>query len=254
MATLTVSIRTDVLAGITRELLGREMLAEVIEDLAYTESGRRFADTRAEAPRIDCRMTSPTTPVAVELPGGPLRLLTDSLSADETLDGLVTALLIDEYRYRRTGMYWPLESANEPLMPTDAARVDALIHQTTTEGDHTMYTITADVRADVLAAFDACLDAWEDRSEELAALIHLEDEVRAEGTESVGAWLAASLPYPMATIEIELDASDWAALRRTLSPGEDEGALLTCLMLNAVNGRSRRARVTHVGDPLLTLA
>lgn len=44
-----------------------------------------------------------------------------------------------------------------------------------------MYTITADVRPDVLNVFDATLEAWEDRSEELAALIHLEDEVRDEG-------------------------------------------------------------------------
>ena len=91
-----------------------------------------------------------------------------------------------------------------------------------------MYTITADVRTDVLAAFDANLEDWEDRSEELAALIHLEDEVRDYGSALASADAETST-LPTATIDVRLDVHDHAAFERILRGGAEAGILFTAL-------------------------
>lgn len=114
-----------------------------------------------------------------------------------------------------------------------------------------MYTITADVRPDVLDAFDAALEDWEDRSEELAALIHLEDEVRDEGWSMASAECVRG-PVLTVPIEVSLDAHDHAALDRILRAGGEAGPLFTALMLIAVNGTS--ASGVSAADPLLTPA
>lgn len=111
-----------------------------------------------------------------------------------------------------------------------------------------MYTITADVRPDVLEAFDATLEAWEDRSEELAALIHLEDEVRDEGWSMACAY-AATCPARTVPIEVRLDEHDHAALERILRTGGEASPLFTALMLSAVN-ESTTGSVSAT-DPLL---
>lgn len=72
----------------------------------------------------------------------------------------------------------------------------------------------------MLAAFDATLEDWEDRSEELAALIHLEDEVRDDGSALASAD-AETGALPTATIDVRLDAHDHAALERILRGGGD---------------------------------
>lgn len=81
-------------------------------------------------------------------------------------------------------------------MTDDATVIDCLVHHhettiTTTSVSQSIYTITTDVRQDVLDAFDTTLELdtfdatrkgedREDFSDEIAALIHLEDECRDE--------------------------------------------------------------------------
>ncbi|MDN5806537.1 MAG: hypothetical protein L0I80_03735 [Brevibacterium sp.] len=253
---LPISLRADVLDAITHELRGAESLADVIEDVAYWEAAARkqFAGSSEDtsAP-IDPTTTSPLTTIALSVSDVPVRMLRESMRPGESLEGLVTALLIAEVRYRRTDMHWPIFSAGELIMTDDATTIDCLIHHddttiTTTVGGHIMYTITADVRTDVLRAFDATLEAWEDRSEELAALIHLEDEVRDEG------WSMASAesgrgPAWTVPIEVRLDEHDHAALERVLRTGGEASPLFTALMLSAVN-ESTTGSVSAT-DPLL---
>lgn len=240
---LTISVRADVIDAITHDLRGTEDLADVIEDVAYWEATarKRFTGSSEDtsAP-INPTMTSPVETVAVSVPDVPVRMLRESMRQGETLDGLVTALLIAEVRHRRTDLYWPVLSADEPVMTDDATTIAFLIRHhdttiTTNAGGQLMYTITADVGADVLAGFDASLDDWEDRSEELAALIHLEDEVHDEGGSIADSSSPAFRGIPTRTIDVRLDAHDYAALRRVLGTECAAGSLLTRLMLNAVS-------------------
>lgn len=239
---LTITVRADVLEAVTHLLSRTETLADVVEDLSYWEASarKRYAGSSDdESAPIDCTMTSPVQTVVVDVPEGPVEMLCDSMRPGETFDSLITALLIAEVRHRRTHLHWQIVSADEPIM-TDEARLIAALMQhddstiTTTTGGHLMYTITTEVPEDLLDAFDSTLDDWEDRSEEIAALIHLEDDVRA-----LGASLANASPVPTteptATIEVALDPHDHAALERILG-GDDSGALLTALMSGAVNG------------------
>lgn len=98
-----------------------------------------------------------------------------------------------------------------------------------------MYSVTIAVRSDVLNAFDSALDVQEDRSEQLLALVHLEDEVRDEGTALVSARKVLAL-WPTTAIDVGMDAHDLAALNRVLGNSGDDGALFTALMLGALNG------------------
>lgn len=231
----------------------------MIEDAAYWEaaSRKRYLGSRNdESAPIDCAMTGPLEQIAVDVSETPVRMLSESMRPGETLDGLVTALLIAEVRHRRTDMHWPLFSANEPIMTDDATTIAFLMHHhdtiiTTTTGGQHVYTITADVRPDVLDAFDATLEAWEDRSEELAALIHLEAEVRDEGW-SMASADATTGPVHAVSIDVRLDAHDHAALERILLTGGEVGSLFTALMLTAVNGASTSA--VSATDPLLMSA
>lgn len=251
-----LELRADVLGAITQDLRGTESLADVIEDVAYWEAvaRKRFTGSSEDtfAP-IDPTMTSPVEIVAAPIPDMLMRMLRESMRPGETLDGLVTALLIAEVRHRRTDMHWPVFNANEPVMTDDATTIAFLIRHhdttiTTTAGGQLMYTITADVRPDVLEAFDATLEAWEDRSEELAALIHLEDEVRDEGWSMACAY-AATCPARTVPIEVRLDEHDHAALERILRTGGEASPLFTALMLSAVNGTNTRS--VSAADPLL---
>lgn len=155
-------VLADVLGAITQDLRGTESLADVIEDVAYWEAvaRKRFTGSSEDtfAP-IDPTMTSPVEIVAAPIPDMLMRMLRESMRPGETLDGLVTALLIAEVRHRRTDMHWPVFNANEPVMTDDATTIAFLIRHhdttiTTTAGGQLMYTITADVRPDVLEAFD----------------------------------------------------------------------------------------------------
>lgn len=98
-----------------------------------------------------------------------------------------------------------------------------------------MYSITIAVRTDLLTAFDSTLEGWEDRSEQLLALVHLEDEARDEGTAMAS---AHKVPRsgPTTAIDVRMDAHDLAALNRVLDTNGDDGSLFTALMLGALNG------------------
>lgn len=252
---LTITVRADVLAAITHDLHGGESLGAVIEDLSYWEAAarKRFAGSSEDtsAP-IDPTTTSPTTTIAVPVSDAPVRMLRESMRPGETLDGLVTALLIAEVRHRRTGMHWPVYGANEPVMTDDATTIQRLIvhHETaiTTTGGHLMYTITTEVRDDVLTAFDASLDDWEDRNDEIAALIHLEDECRDAQWSMVCDDISGAQAGSTTTIDVTLDAHDYAVLERLLRTGEDAGQLLTGLMLSALSGHRQGA--VRASDPL----
>lgn len=254
---MTIGARTQVLNAINHELQGEETLSEVVEDLAYFEASarKRFAGSSADSGSpIDCTVTEPQTEITITVADRPIEMLRASMRSGETLDGLVTALLIAEVRYRRTGMHWPVFSADEPVMTDDATIIDGLIlhHDTTittTSGGQLMFTITTDVREDVLTAFDATLDAWEDRSEEIAALLHLEDECRDSQWSMVCADPdARSRASSMVALDIELDEHDHSALERLLRTGEDAGELLTGLMISSLS--SHRASPVKVSDPV----
>lgn len=252
MAILHLAVRVDALDAIARLLRGTETLAGLVEDLSYWEASarKRYAGSiDDDSSPIDCTMTSPVRMVAMDVPDGPMEMLRDSMRPGESLDGLITALLIAEVRHRRTSMHWQVVSADEPIMTDDASMIASLMRHddttiTTTAGGHLMYTITTEAPEDLLAAFDATLDDWEDRSEEIATLIHLEDEVRA-----CGATLACATPGPSTeptiTIEVALDPHDHVALDRILG-GDSAGALFTALMSGAVNGNCEAVAV----DPL----
>ncbi|SMX66530.1 hypothetical protein BI49514_00292 [Brevibacterium iodinum ATCC 49514] len=252
---LTITVRADVLAAITHDLYGGESLGDVIEDLSYWEAAarKRFAGSSEDTSSpIDPTTTSPTTTISVPISDAPVRMLRESMRPGETLDGLVTALLIAEVRHRRTGMHWPVYGANEPVMTDDATTVQRLIvhHETaiTTTGGHLMYTITTEVRDDVLTAFDASLDDWEDRNGEIAALIHLEDECRDAQWSMVCDDISSAQAGATTTIDVTLDAHDYATLERLLGTGEDAGQLLTGLMLSALSGHRQGA--VRASDPL----
>lgn len=120
---LAISVRADVLDAITHELRGTEALSGVIEDLAYWEAAarKRFAGSSTDTGSpVDCTMTEPQTQVAVCVPNRPIEMLRESMQPGETLDGLVTALLITEVRHRRTWLHWPVFCADEPIMTDDA--------------------------------------------------------------------------------------------------------------------------------------
>lgn len=245
---LTITVRADVLAAITHDLHGGESLGAVIEDLSYWEAAarKRFAGSSEDASApIDPTTMSPTRTIAVPVSDAPVRMLRESMRPEETLDGLVTALLIAEVRHRRTGMHWPVYSAAEPVMTDDATTIQQLIvhHETaiTTTGGHLMYTITTEVRDDVLNAFDASLDDWEDRNDEIAALIHLEDECRDAQWSMVCDDTSGAQAGATTTINVALDAHDYAALERLLRTVEDAGQLLTSLMLSALSSHRQGA-------------
>lgn len=253
---MTIGVRTQVFNAINHELQGEETLSEVVEDLAYLEASarKRFAGSSEDSGSpIDCTMTEPQ--ITITVTDRPLQLLHESVRPGESLDGLVTALIIAEVRYRRTGMHWPVFSAAEPVMTDDATIIDGLIHHhettiTTTSGGHLMYTICIETREDVLDAFDGTLDDWEDRSEELAALIHLEDECRDAQWSMVCADPDAAHPRAssMVTLDIDLDEHDHAALERLLRTGEDAGELVTGLMLSSLASHPQGA--VRASDPM----
>lgn len=86
----------------------------------------------------------------------------------------------------------PLRMLHEPMLlgkPSTASILTFLICHpdtavTANNGERIMYSITVAVRTDVLTAFDSILETWEDRSEQLLALVHLEDEARDERPQS----------------------------------------------------------------------
>lgn len=199
-------------------------------------------------------MTSPLETITVTVPEPPVRKLRESMRLGKTLDGLVTALLINEVHHRHTGLHWPIFSADEPLITDEAAILAFIIRNpcttvTTTMGGHIMYEITVAVRSDVLEAFDATLEGWEDRSEELAALVHLEDEMRDEGCALASADAAATA-ISTTSIDVRLDGHDLAALQRILGTRGDDDALFTALMLGAVNGHGDGDAAVSADDPL----
>lgn len=259
MSVLRLELRADVLDAVTHGLRGSEGLADVIEDVAYWEAAARkcyLGSGIDESTPIDCAMTGPLEQISVDVPDAPVRMLRESMRPGETFEGLVTALLITEVRHWRTDMHWPLLSADESIMPEDATTIECLVRHhcttiTTTVGGHLMYTIAADVRTDVLAAFDANLEDWEDRSEELAVLIHLEDEVRDYGS-ALACADAETSTLPTATIDVRLDGHDHAAFERILRGGAEAGILFTALMMGALNGHGET--VAQADDPLLTPA
>lgn len=226
---MDLSIRTDVLDAITQELHSTESLVEVIEDIAYWEASarKRFSgsDTSADE-AVDCAMTGSLVTDRLDPADAPARMLRESMHAGETVDGLVTAPLIAEVRHRRTELHWPVVSADAPVMTDDATIIHALMrgHDTTitTTSGGLMHTITADVRVDALDAFDAAQDDWEDRSEEIAALIRLEDEVRDAGAR-LASGDSSPMAGPWATIDLRLDEHDHAALERVLRDGGEAG-------------------------------
>jgi len=261
MSVYHLELRADVLDAITQELRGTETLCGLIEDVAYWEAAarKRFAGSSEDTSvPIDPTTTSPTTTITVPVSDAPVRMLRESMRTGETLDGLVNALLIAEVRHRRTDLHWPVYSAAEPVMSDDATSIAFLIRHhdttlTTIAGGQLMYTITVEVRPDVLDAFDGTLDAWEDRSEELAALIHLEDECRNSQWSMVSFVPDASpRASSMVTIDVEFDDHDYAALERLLKSGEDAGELLTGLMISSLS--SHRAGAVSASDPVPTPA
>lgn len=238
MSRLALNVRADVLMSLRTVLLPWETLPSVIEDLAYCEAQARFQDT-VGFPAMDCQMSSDLAALAVDVSAGPLRLLTGSVHPGENLDGLVTALMIGEIRYRRTHLVPHVESADEAVMPADLLELEHLLTENaavTHQKETRMFTIPMTVRKDALTAFDNSLADCEDRNEVLGLLIGLEAECRDEGYVSCDGTRDLS-GFAMTTIDVELDVDTCEAMMGGLRPAEDQGAFITALMIDALRGR-----------------
>lgn len=165
-------------------------------------------------------MAGPLEEITVVLPEGPLRMLHESMLLGIPSTASILTFLI--------------------CHPDTAV--------TANNGERIMYSITVAVRIDVLTAFDSTLETWEDRSEQLLALVHLEDEARDEGTAMVSAHKAPRLD-PTTAIDVRMDAHDLAVLCRVLDTNGDDGSLFTALMLGALNGYG--GGKVRADDPLL---
>lgn len=242
MSGVSVRVRTDVLASLGPVLQGGETIAGLVEALATCEAYARVHDTTG-APGIDCAMRGPVVPVLVDGGAEPLRDLAVTMRPEETLDGLVTALLIGEVRYRRTTLVPFVASASEPVMSGDDLEFERLLTNYSAEpmkeSTMTTFTVPLAVREDVLHAFDANLLDGEDRDEALASLIGAEAECRAEGGYVACDGARDLCGFSMTSIDVELDVDTHEALTATLRPAEDAGALVTALMLESLLGRTR---------------
>lgn len=109
----------------------------------------------------------------------------------------------------------------------------------TKESTMTTFAIPLAVRTDVLHAFDATLTDGEERDEALASLIGAEAECRAEDGYVACDGARDLCGFSMTSIDVELDFDTHEALTVTLRRGEDAGALVTALMLEALLGVSR---------------
>lgn len=245
MSGVSVRVRTDVLVSLGHVLQDGETLSGLIEALATCEADARVHDTTG-SPGIDCRTRGPVAPILVDGSSETLRALADTMHATESLEGVVTALLIGEIRHRRTSLLPYVLSADEPVMSPDDLEIEHLLTthtckttKTTKEPTMTTFIIPLAVREDVLHAFDATLTEGEDRDETLASLIGAEADCRVEDDYVACDGARDLRRFPMTSIDLTLDPDTHDALAETLRPGEEPGALVTALMLEAVLGRSR---------------
>lgn len=101
-----------------------------------------------------------------------------------------------------------------------------------------MFPIQLTVRDDALAAFEASLAEGEDRDETLALLIGLEHECRQDQYVSCDGTFGLAA-YRTSSITVAMDPDTYEVFQEVLLPGEDPSGLVTALMLDAVQGRSR---------------
>lgn len=118
-------LRSDVVDAALDVLCEGETLSQMFTRCASAEIIARCRHDLAGP--LACAITGPTAPVELDLPDALRVLLGGVLREGETLRGIITALFIAEIRVRRTGMFWPVAAADEPVMPDDAARIEALI-------------------------------------------------------------------------------------------------------------------------------
>lgn len=254
MSGVSVRVRNDVLTSLGPDLQVGETTAGLIHALATREAYARVHDTTG-SPGIDCAMRAPVVPVLVDGSTEPLRVLAATMRRGETLDGLVTALLIGEIRHRRTTLLPHVLSADEPLMSSDDLEFEHLLNTYSTEPTKELamstFTLSLAVREDVLQAFEATLTEPEDLDETLAAMIGAEAECREEDGYVACDGARDLCGFAMTSIDMTLDPETHEVLVETLRPGEDAGALVTALMLEAVLGSSRGPTRA---DRLLTVA
>lgn len=250
MFRVPVYIRVDVLAALDQVLAPNESLPSLVEALAVCEEYARVRDTTGSQ-GVGCGITGPLIPTVLDTVSGPLQALAVTLRPKETLDGLITALLIGEIRARRTNLPAYVTSADEAVMTSDDLEHEWLINHCTIEPkERTMFTIPLTVRKDVLEAFDNSLAEGEDRDEVVGLLIGTEAECRdsgyvaCDGARDLGRFTTVA-------INVEFDFDTHERLVETLRLQEDAGTLVTAVMVDSLRGRRRG---TAKADDLLAVA
>lgn len=238
MSGVALRVRSDVLASLAIVLQGSETLSDLVKAVATHEACARVHDT-TNSPGLNCRMRGTVAPVLVDGDAEPLRMLANTVRPGETLDGLVTALLIGEIRHRRTTLLPYVASADEPVMTSDDLEFEALLHRYNHQKEHTMFTIPLTVRDDVLAAFDASLAECEDRDETLALLIGAEAEIRREESYVACDGARDLCGFSMTTIDVEFDPDTHEELTELLRTSEEPGGLITALMIGSLHSQQR---------------
>lgn len=234
----SVHVRVDVLAALDAVLAPNERLSSLVEALAVCEGHARAHDITG-SPGIDCQVSGPLMPILVDPDSDSLQLLQATLRPQETLDGLVTALLIGEIRVRRTSLPAYVTGADEPVMTSDDLEHEDLIKRCngkTPPKGPLMFTIPLTVRKDVLAAFDDSLADCEDRDEVIGLLIGTEAECRKEGYVACDGARDLSR-FSLTTIDVQFDLDTHEEFINALRPDEDAGVLLTALMFDSLQRR-----------------
>lgn len=123
-----MGIRADALAQLTATLADGENVLAVIDALCLAEARARCA-----------YVGPPLEPISSDLGGAAVaslpapihgtpgaRELLAALLPGETLEGVASALVIGEVRYRRTGLLPCVDSADELVMPPELLVIEAL--------------------------------------------------------------------------------------------------------------------------------
>ena len=121
-------IRADALAQLTATLADGEGVLAVIDALCLAEARARCAYVGPPLESISSDLGgAPVASMPTPIRGNPgARELLAALLPGETLEGVASALVIGEVRYRRTGLLACVDSADELVMPPELLVIEEL--------------------------------------------------------------------------------------------------------------------------------